>query len=110
MIFVSLPYSHPDPDVVTSRYALACLYSAKLLRLGHVVQSPIVTGHAIIQVTNLPGDFNFWKNYCLTVLSACEEMHVLKLDGWENSTGILAELMFAKERGIPVEYIERDDI
>lgn len=36
-------------------------------------------------------------------LSTADEM--LVLPGWQNSTGTLAEIKLAKEKGIPVDYI-----
>ena len=104
-VFVSLPYTHTDKDVIKHRYETACKYSAKLLREGHIALSPIVTGHAILTVAELPNTFEFWKNYCFETLKLCEELHVLQLDGWHVSKGIAEELEFAGENGITIRMI-----
>ena len=39
----------------------------------------------------------------------CKCVLVLKLDGWEESTGVKAEIKIAESLGIPVEYVDYDD-
>lgn len=104
-IFVSLPYTHKEPEIIQLRYERACAYSAVLLKQGHIPLSPIVTGHAILTVADLPGDFEFWKNYCYETLKLCQEVHVLQMPGWDQSSGVAAELEFAESKGMPVRYI-----
>jgi hypothetical protein len=36
-------------------------------------------------------------------------MVVLKLDGWDESQGVLAEIKFATQTGIPVVYKTEED-
>jgi hypothetical protein len=55
---------------------------------------------------NLPGDFEFWKNYNFKMLSAASDMWVLKLPGWEESKGVAGEIEFAASNSIPITYIE----
>jgi hypothetical protein len=106
MIYISLPYTDPDQTVVNERFKASCLYSAKLLREGHIIQSPISTGHAIAEVADLPTDFQFWRNYCLSTLWVCKEMHVLMLDGWQQSTGVKAEIDYAIDNQIAIKYVD----
>jgi hypothetical protein len=109
-IFVSLPYTHADKAVIQKRFESACKYSAKLLKEGHIAISPIVTGHAILTVTDLPGDFEFWENYCYETLKVCNEVHVLCMPGWEESIGVEGEIQVAIALGLHIEYIELKDI
>lgn len=105
MIYVALPYSHKDPAIERIRYEQACFYSAQLVKGGEVVQSPIVIGHVIRPYASLPGDIEFWRHFCLTMLAVCNEMHVLMLDGWRESLGVSEEIEFASEHEIEVKYI-----
>lgn len=41
-----------------------------------------------------------------TFILKCDRMIVVKLDGWEESEGVNAEIEFALDQGIPIEYIE----
>lgn len=42
------------------------------------------------------------------MISACQRLVVLKLEGWETSTGVTAEIEIAKRKGISVDYISPD--
>ena len=54
----------------------------------------------------MPTNFEFWSDFCLTFLSKCSEMHVLKMDGWEISNGIDQEEQFCSVNNIPIKYID----
>lgn len=51
-------------------------------------------------------DFNFWQHISYEMLNVCNEMHVLMLDGWEESIGVIGEINHAKMKNIPIHYIE----
>ena len=36
----------------------------------------------------------------------CSGMYVLMFDGWKDSVGVTAEIEYAKELGIHVEYLD----
>jgi hypothetical protein len=40
------------------------------------------------------------------MLQRCDELAVLKLPGWRESTGVTAEIAIAREFGLPVRFIE----
>ena len=52
------------------------------------------------------GQFKSWEIVDLTFISKCDELWVIEMDGWEESTGVQAEIKFAKKRKIPVSYID----
>jgi len=106
MIYLASPYSHPDPEVKVQRYDEACLATAALMREGKVVFCPIAHCHSIATHSDLPTDWNFWSTYDLEILSHCDQLYVLMLDGWLTSTGVNAEIDFAMAHGIPVTYVE----
>jgi len=109
MIYLASPYSHPDAAVRQRRYEAACRAAAELIRRGHVVFSPIAHGHAIAQ-HGLPMDWGFGERQDRRLLAACDELWVLKLDGWEHSRGVQAEIAIARAAGKPVRFVaERAD-
>lgn len=73
---------------------------------GMHIFSPISHTHPIAVAGGLPLDWDYWQEYDRAILSACGKMIVLMLDGWKESKGIAAEIVLAKELGIPVEFVE----
>ena len=57
----------------------------------------------------LPSDWESWKRIDTAFISCCKELWVIMLDGWDESTGVAAEVKIAKELGIPVRYITPDE-
>lgn len=105
IIYFASPYTHKDTKVVQERVQKTSEMVAKLVSEGNVVISPIVYGHNLLQFHDMPGDWDFWKNFCQTFLRKSDEMIVYMIDGWEQSTGILAEIELAKELGITVTFL-----
>ena len=104
MIYLASPYSHPDPAIREQRFHAVCCAAAKLIRVGHVVISPVVHSHPFAAL-GLPPDWRFWERCDRTLLERCDRLVVLMLDGWHESEGVGAETALAKERGIPVGYL-----
>lgn len=110
MIFLSCPYSHKDPHVVHTRYARLCEIAGAILKLRKICISPNIYGHGIIQyVKDLPSDWEFWKEYCYQFIIRCDEVWVIMMPGWEESTGVQAEIAIAKEHNIPIFYKEPEE-
>lgn len=105
-IYLCTPYSHPDPFVREERYLKAMKLVRDFLKMGLHVYSPIVHCHELAKVADLPRDQEFWKRYNFTMLAAAETMHILMLDGWEQSVGIQGEVEEAKRLSLPIIYIE----
>ncbi len=108
MIFISSPYSHKDKKIEHERYVETCKYAAWLFSLNEKAISPVIIGHPLLQHEKLPGDFTFWKNYSFDLLNNCQQLHVLELDGWEESVGIQHEIIYAQSKEIEVVYIRPD--
>lgn len=106
LIYIGSPYSHPDPEVVEGNYKKVSRLAAKLCSEGNVAFSPITYGHTLLGFHEMPGDWEFWKSFCLSFLEKSDELLVYKMDGWENSRGLAAEIEFAESRGIKVTYLE----
>jgi len=105
--YLASPYSHSDPDVVRDREAQAANTAAELMLDGHVVFSPIAHSHRISDF--LPDDMRlnheFWMEQDLRILESCGLLAVLMIDGWSGSKGVAREIAHAKERGIPIVYL-----
>lgn len=93
-------------SIMAKRYMDVVLFCGDKMRKGHVVFSPIAHCHDIANHCDLPKDYDFWKNYCISMLARAEELWVLRLSGWDTSKGIADELKFAREVGIRVRMID----
>jgi hypothetical protein len=112
LIYLACPYSYKDADpakvmaVKEERFQAVNKASAKLMAEGKYIFSPISHTHPIALAGSLPGDWQFWEGYDRCILSSCCKIIVLRLPGWETSTGVQAEIKIGQELGIPVEYID----
>jgi hypothetical protein len=106
IIYLASPYSHEDKHIRELRYLQVTEYTAKQVALGNIVFSPISYGHILSEFKDLPTDFKFWENFCFTFLSKCDEMHVLKMDGWDISNGIDMEEQYCTINNILIKYID----
>ncbi|MCP4566066.1 MAG: DUF1937 family protein [FCB group bacterium] len=105
LIYLASPYSHDDSDVRERRFNEVCRVAAKLMKGGEFVYSPIAHTHPIAQF-GLPGDWSYWEVFDTLMLSKCDRMFVLMIDGWFESKGVQAEIRIAEKRGIPIKYIK----
>jgi hypothetical protein len=106
IIYIASPYSHSDKHIRELRYLQVTEYCAKQVATGNIVFSPITYGHILSEHVDMPTTFDFWSNFCLTFLNKCDEMHVIKLEGWENSIGISEEESYCRDNNIPIKYID----
>ncbi len=104
MIYLASPYTHPDASVREDRFQAACQMTARMMRGGLMVLSPIVHSHPLT-AHGLPGDWNYWQQIDRHYLEMCERVTVLMLPGWKESRGVQQEIEIAKELGKPVSYI-----
>lgn len=106
LIYLASPYSHQDPEVRQDRYEQACQAAADLIGEDVFVYSPIAHTHNIaLKMPSKPLSFSYWQNFDFRMINACDELMVRRLDGWEDSVGVEAEIEYARKTGKPVSYI-----
>lgn len=105
MIYVACPYSDPDPDVVQYRMDVFADTVCQMLLNDLIPVSPLLN-HFVIGDHDVPLNWQFWSKYSRTLLSKCSELHVLCVEHWDSSEGVLAEIELAKTLGLPITYIE----
>lgn len=109
MIYLSSPYTHPDPRVREWRFREACRAAAALLRAGITVFSPIAHSHPIA-CFGMPTSWEFWSQVDREYLSRCDVLAVLTLPGWRESVGVQAEIAFARELRLPVVFVAPSEL
>ncbi len=112
-VYLASPYTPKGVDCAAkratireSRYLAACRAASYLMRSGKVVFAPIPHSHGIDLCFDAAESGEFWKRQDEPYLELCAEMVVLMLPGWEQSTGVAHEIQRARERGIPIAYME----
>lgn len=106
MEYLACPYRHPDPLIQRKRCAAAHYTAARLFAKGRRVFSPLTHNEILIDILDdaLPGES--WLQFDLGVLAACKKLLILKMEGWELSKGVQREMLFAQERGLPIEELD----
>jgi len=56
---------------------------------------------------DLPKEFEFWQTHNRAILAKAAQLWVLTLPGYKTSTGVQAEIEFAKLCMIPITLVER---
>jgi nucleoside 2-deoxyribosyltransferase len=105
LIYLASPYTHADPAVREQRFRAACQAAAFLMGKGMHIFSPIAHTHPIAEF-GLPKDWAFWQQYDRVFLQACSRLLVLTLKGWQQSTGVQAEIGIMAALGKPVDYMK----
>ena len=106
MTYLCSPYSHPEAAVREQRFHQICAIAGELMQRGIVVFSPIAHSHPIACQTELPEGWDFWRRFCTEFVCISNAMIVAKMDGWQESVGVQAEIALAEEFCIPIEYLE----
>ena len=91
------------------RYDYAMKRTAGFIKDGVVVFSPISHCHEFAKRYGLPKTFEFWEQLDYGYIEASSHIWVLMMPGWEDSTGVTAEIKEARRKGKPVTYIECED-
>ena len=100
IIYIGCPYSHEDKEVMQKRYEQITKLTAILVSEGYIVFSPITYGHILCEFEEMPVEFEFWQNLCISFLEISSLFIEVQLDGWELSKGLAAEYKFARDNDI----------
>jgi hypothetical protein len=109
LVYLAAPYTHATPEIRQARFEAVTRAAAWLVQKGRIVYSPITMTHPIDVVLAGEGatlGSEFWVKFDEAFMSVCAEIVVLRLEGWEHSSGVARELAFFRERGLPVAYID----
>lgn len=114
LVFVAAPYTAYDAngkeDVprIMKRIETFSLCMEQLLKMGVLPYSPVLAHLVRCYTTKLPGSWDYWKQYSLTLLKKSDVMIVLTIEGWKESEGLKGEIEFAKEESIEIVYLDAE--
>lgn len=106
IIYIASPYNHKQDSIRIQNYEKVSNLVAKLVSEGYVALSPITYGHTLLDFHQMPYDWEFWSNFCISFLDKSDELWVYKMDGWDKSRGVEEEIQYALDNKIPIKYIE----
>ena len=109
-IYLASPYSHTDLRVVQNRAIAVCRKTGEILQKGYLVFSPIAHCHFIARHCKLPGTWSFWEMFDRAFIEWADEVWILRLPEWEESTGFKNEIEIAHELEKPIRYIDMDTV
>ena len=101
VVYLACPYTG-DTERNMEKF---CRTVARMQKLGTFVISPLFMHFVLPYDSSLGKDWTFWRAYSSELMRRADELHILCLDGWEQSEGIRGEIEIAKELGKPVEHI-----
>lgn len=111
LIYLSLPYSDPDPAVRAGRVALARSTMAALMSEGNLVICPVAMNHeALDLLRGTPDALNgsYWRDLEVRLAAACNELVVVTAAGWKVSRGVTREIALFEAAGKPIGYLPAD--
>lgn len=108
LTYIAIPYTDKNKEVINQRIERFCEIDSILNLNGVLTVSPILKHLLFSYNKKLPTDWNFWKNLSYRLLSSSDILLVIKLDNWENSVGVKAEIDYANSNDIPIFYFEND--
>jgi hypothetical protein len=97
MTYLACPYSHDDSLIREYRYEMSVTASLKLIQQNELVFSPITHCHPIAKIGELPKDWNYWKEFDTKMITICDSVTVLNIDGWKESEGVREEIKLAEK-------------
>lgn len=111
VIMVLSPYTHDDPDVVAERVEQTAKFVANLCHQGHTPISVVTAFHFMchMEELELPDTFEFWENYCYSIMDKADDIYVLRLNGWTESN-VMKEIARALRIGKTVQYFDASEI
>lgn len=118
MIYVASPYTFKHPEQATQQMVQARRYLEVTEAIGKLQDEydfafigPITQSHHTVKaMSNKDTTFRNWAKRDFTYISRCDEVWVIKMEGWSESVGVLSEIDFATKHGIPIKYLSPDTL
>ncbi|MGE5151187.1 MAG: DUF1937 family protein [Rhodospirillaceae bacterium] len=102
--YLATPYSrHPRGTQIAHQEAVEA--AAICFRAAISVYSPIAHSHFIAAFADLAPGYEAWRDLDEAMIAASRGLIVVKMDGWDVSAGIKAEIAFARQLGLPIVYM-----
>ena len=104
--YLAAPYTDKDPTVVDARVEAVMRADAWLTKYQHKLIVTPLSKHFILKYEKISNTWGYWEKYGKGLLDLSKELIVLRLPGWENSTGVADEMSYASQIDIPIVYLD----
>ena len=104
MIYLASPYASPNALLRSRRFICAREFVWHQMQLGVDLISPIVYGHQFARDFEAPIDHIAWQSFNEDLYTACNEVWVLQLSGWQESLGVQTEIFWAERDSKLIQY------
>ncbi len=104
LIYLAAPYSGSEEEI-NARMQEFCRIDALLMKDGYFTVSPLLK-HFTLNFENLPGTWNYWEEYSYQLMMQCKALIIIKMDGWETSSGVAGEIAIAERLRVPIIYYD----
>lgn len=105
-----LPDGTEDHALVAERMRLFYKCVEALMKRGIKTCSPLMMHGVRTVCPQLPGDWTYWGDYSEVLLKRSDFLIILRIPGWENSTGVSEEVAIARMNNIPTIYIDPQEL
>lgn len=109
LIYLASPYNHEVEDIRRNRFEIITMIAAHLMKQGHLIIAPIVHSHNILKHHNLGCGWEYWAEHDTAILTRCDELWITKMNGWNKSVGIAAEIEIARSLNMPLMQVNFDN-
>ena len=107
-VYLACPFHAPEWPIVVARKRAASLTTMELISQGHTVICPLTSGwefHNLNPGWSPPAG---WYEYDLKLIDLVEEVHVLCIPGFAQSTGVKLEIDYAEDTKKKVHFITKE--
>lgn len=101
-LYLASPYTHADKAARQRRYEAVRAFTAFLCNRKEWVFSPILHLHDLAISYDLPYTFDFWDEWNKAMILSSRGVIVFQIDGWKESRGVTAEVLYAGQIGLPI--------
>jgi hypothetical protein len=109
LIFIAMPTKGAVLNNAIRPTVLAWIAALHLHYPQHTFIAPMVQDYQLLPyMPRTEATWDAWGKHCRTIIERCDEVWVMKLDGWDTSVGVAGEISHAIEYAVPVVYIEPD--
>lgn len=109
LVYVACPYRGKTENETEQNFEIFLQVDAHLTREGYFTVSPLLK-NLVCMTGDLPQTWDYWKEYSKVLMSRCDYLIVVMLEGWSTSEGINGEIALANELSIPIHYFDLQEI
>lgn len=107
LYYLAGPYSHKDQAIMDQREIDHAKCAVELKLQGYSIYAPIPETTALTKLGGLVGtSWKDWRDHDLNLLSRCDEIIIILIEGWRESIGVRGEVKFAIQNDIPISYLD----